>query len=81
MTDSLDEAVAAIAPEALDLSHRVHAHPEIAFEERDASRWTAELLERYGFEVAAPVGGLETAFTARWRGSRPGTRGARGASP
>ena len=72
MTDSLGEAVAAIAPEALDLSHRVHAHPEIAFEERDASRWTAELLERYGFEVAAPVGGLETAFTARWRGSRPG---------
>ena len=72
MTDSLEDAVAAIAPEALDLSHRVHAHPEIAFEERDASRWTAELLERHGFELEVPVGGLETAFTARWRGSRPG---------
>ena len=53
-------------PEALDLSHRVHANPEIAFEERQASRWTAELLERHGFEVTAPVGGLETAFVARW---------------
>jgi amidohydrolase len=75
MTDTaiaLDEAVAAITPEALDLSHRVHAHPEIAFEERQASRWTAELLERHGFDVTAPVGGLETAFTARWKGSRPG---------
>ena len=75
MTDTaigLEQAVAAITPEALDLSHRVHATPEIAFEERQASRWTAELLERHGFEVTAPVGGLETAFSARWRGSRPG---------
>ena len=75
MTDvaaSLDDAVRVITPEALELSHRVHATPEIAFEERQASRWTAELLERHGFEVTAPVGGLETAFTARWRGSRPG---------
>ena len=75
MTDTairLDEAVAAIAPEALDLSHRVHANPEIAFEERRASGWTAELLERHGFEITAPVGGLDTAFSARWAGSRPG---------
>jgi amidohydrolase len=75
MTDtavSLDDAVAAVTAEALELSHRVHATPEIAFEERSASRWTAEMLEGHGFEVTAPVGGLETAFTARWRGSRPG---------
>ena len=52
MTDTaigLEQAVAAITPEALDLSHRVHATPEIAFEERQASHWTAELLERHGF--------------------------------
>ncbi|HEX5040445.1 MAG TPA: amidohydrolase [Candidatus Limnocylindria bacterium] len=75
MTDTaigLEEAVAAIVPEALELSHRVHATPEIAFEERHASEWTAALLEKHGFEVTAPVGGLETAFTARWRGVRPG---------
>jgi amidohydrolase len=69
---SLERAVAAILPDALDLSHRVHANPEIAFEEHRASRWTAELLERHGFEVAAPVGGLETAFVARWRGREGG---------
>lgn len=68
----LDAAVEAILPEALDLSHRVHATPEIAFQEHRASRWTAELLERHGFEVVAPAGGLETAFVARWRGNRPG---------
>jgi len=75
MSDSLlglDDAVAAVLPDALALSHRVHATPEIAFEERQASRWTAELLERHGFEVGGPIGGLETAFVARWRGSSPG---------
>src|SRR5687767_5466490 len=70
--DPLGEAVAAIVSDALELSHRVHATPEIAFEERRAAAWTAELLERHGFDVTAPVGGLETAFVARWKGDRPG---------
>ena len=69
---TIDQAVEAVTPEALDLSHRVHATPEIAFEERQASQWTAELLERHGFEVTAPAGGLETAFVARWRGTGDG---------
>jgi amidohydrolase len=64
--------VDAVLPDAIELSHRVHGTPEIAYEERQASRWTAELLERNGFDVEAPVGGLETAFVARWRGGRPG---------
>ena len=68
----LDEAVAAILPDALELSHRVHANPEIAFQERQASEWTAELLRRHGFEVSAPAGGLDTAFVGRWRGERDG---------
>jgi amidohydrolase len=73
MTDvALGEAVDTIVPEALDLSHRVHAAPEVAFEEHNASRWTAELLERHGFELTVPAGGLETAFVARWSGTRPG---------
>lgn len=70
--DRLEAAVAAVTPEALGLSHQVHANPEIAFEERQASAWTAELLERHGFEVTRPAGGLETAFVARWPGRAPG---------
>ena len=70
--DPLGEAVAAVTSDALELSHRVHANPEIAFEERQAAAWTAELLERHGFDVTAPVGGLETAFAASWKGDRPG---------
>jgi amidohydrolase len=70
--DELGAAVEAIVPDAIDLSHRVHAHPEIAFEEREAAGWTAELLSRHGFTVEAPVAGLETAFVARRPGGRPG---------
>ena len=69
---ALQPAIEAVLPDALDLSHRVHATPEIAFEERQAAQWTAELLGRHGFEVTAPAGSLETAFVARWRGTRPG---------
>jgi len=69
---SLSDAVDSILPEALDLSHRVHAHPEIAFQEHQASTWTAELLARHGFAVTAPAGGLETALVARWQGAGPG---------
>ena len=71
-TDRLAAAVTQVTPEALDLSHRVHANPEIAFEEHQASAWTAELLERRGFEIKRPVGGLETAFVARWPGRAAG---------
>ena len=73
MTDAvLSRAVDAVLPEALELSHRVHAHPEIAFQERQAADWSAELLERHGFEITAPVAGLDTAFVARWVGDRAG---------
>ena len=73
MTEAtLDTAVDAVLSDALDLSHRVHATPEIAFEERQAAAWTAEMLERHGFEITAPTAGLETAFVARWVGERPG---------
>ena len=71
-TDRIAASVAEVLPEALDLSHRVHATPEIAYEERQAASWTAELLERHGFEITRPTAGLETAFVARRRGARPG---------
>ena len=70
--ESLERAVDEVTPDALDLSHRVHATPEIAFQEHQAAKWTAQLLERHGFEVTAPAGGLDTAFVARWEGSGDG---------
>lgn len=69
---TLLQAVDSVLPDALDLSHRVHDNPEIAFQERQASRWTAELLGAHGFDVTLPAGGLDTAFVARWSGHQPG---------
>jgi len=68
----LDAALESIRDEVLDLSHRVHATPELAFQEISASRWTRELLEQHRFAISAPLAGLETAFSARWVGSAPG---------
>ena len=49
----------------LDLSHRIHARPELGFEEESASRWLADALDAAGFEVQRGVCDLPTAFTAR----------------
>jgi len=56
----------ALAPALLDLSHTVHAHPELKFEEHQAACWASELTERHGFEVERGVAGLETAFVATY---------------
>jgi amidohydrolase len=55
----------------VELSRRIHAHPELAFAEHRAAAWCRHLLERHGFEVAE-VPGLETAFVATRRGAEPG---------
>jgi amidohydrolase len=52
------------------LSHRIHAHPELGFEEEQASTWLAEMLTDAGFTVDKGVCDLPTAFVAR-AGSGP----------
>jgi amidohydrolase len=70
------EAVEAARSEILDLSHRIHANPEPAFEEHQASAWVAEVLARHGFAVEHPVGSLATAVRGRLAGGL-GTDGPR----
>lgn len=60
---------AAIAIEAkrdvwLELSHRIHAHPELGHEEERAAAWVAEVLADDGFTVEKGVCDLPTAFKA-----------------
>lgn len=59
----------------LELSHRIHAHPEPAYEEHRASGWIAEILADRGFAVERPAGRLSTAIRATRTGGRanPGT--------
>ena len=56
--------VSAASGTLVELSHRIHAHPELNFEEERASRWVAEVLAEGGFRVEAGVADLPTAFVA-----------------
>ena len=49
----------------IDLSHRIHAKPELGFEEKESSEWVADALAGAGFQVTKPAFDLETAFVAR----------------
>jgi len=62
--------IEAARDEILDLSHRIHADPEPAFEEHHASAWIAEILARHEYEVTYPAGSLATAVRAVRRGGR-----------
>ncbi|HYH94075.1 MAG TPA: M20 family metallopeptidase [Candidatus Saccharimonadales bacterium] len=66
----LAAAVDAARAQIIDLSHRIHAQPEPAFEERQAATWIAEILRAHGYEVEHPAGSLETAIRAVRRGGR-----------
>lgn len=68
----LAAAVEAARPEIIELSHRIHAHPEPAFEEHQAATWIAESLRRHGYAVEHPAGSLSTAIRAVRRGGRGG---------
>jgi amidohydrolase len=52
------------------LSHRIHAHPELGFEEERASLWLEEMLSDAGMRVEPKAYDLSTAFVAR-AGSGP----------
>ena len=67
-------AVQAARPEILELSARIHANPEPAFEEHLAAAWCAEAIARHGFVVERPAGRLATAV----RGVLAGDRGSTG---
>jgi amidohydrolase len=48
----------------VELSHRIHEHPEIRFEEERSSAWCAEALSDAGFAIDSGVADLPTAFVA-----------------
>jgi amidohydrolase len=54
----------------VSLSHRIHGHPEIGFEEERASTWLCEALADSGFAVERGICQMPTAFLAR-AGSGP----------
>jgi amidohydrolase len=64
------EALRSVQAELVDLSHRIHANPELGYEEERAADWLCELLADSGFRVERGICDIPTAFTAR-AGSGP----------
>jgi amidohydrolase len=58
--DYLDE----MAPRLIQISHKIHANPEIAFEEHESMKLLADTAAAHGYGVERGVAGLDTAFIA-----------------
>jgi amidohydrolase len=59
------EKLDAVRGRLIELSHRIHAHPETGFEEENAAAWISEILSEAGFQVEIGICDLSTAFAAR----------------
>lgn len=47
-----------------ELNRFIFDHPEVGFREKESSKKLIEVLEKHGFQVINPLGGMETAFSA-----------------
>lgn len=64
------EKLDSVRARIIELSHKIHSHPETGFKETQASAWISEFLSAEGFRVENGICELPTAFMAR-SGSGP----------
>ena len=64
------DAVGDISDDLIRISRDIHAHPELAWQERHACSLLVPFLEAQGFRMQHPAYGIETAFRGEW-GSGP----------
>jgi amidohydrolase len=67
---SVEDAINRRRGDLIELSHSIHAEPELAFAEFKSCAKTQALVAEHGFEITAAPGGLDTAFRAEF-GSGP----------
>lgn len=68
--DRVEDAVRRRGADLVELSHAIHAEPELAFAEHRSCAKTQALVAERGFEITERAGGLDTAFRADF-GSGP----------
>ena len=70
--EQIGKEVDLLKVELLELSHKIHSHPEIGGEEHQAMAWQKEVLERHGFSVMSPYCGMATSYRAEFKGNGNG---------
>ncbi|MEN7531448.1 M20 aminoacylase family protein [Cupriavidus sp. DL-D2] len=73
---ALQKFIQTIAPEFVAIRHQIHAHPELAFEERRTSDLVAEQLAAWGYKVHRGLGTTGVVGTLK-KGSGSRTLGIR----
>ncbi|SDN24313.1 amidohydrolase [Paenibacillus sp. yr247] len=68
----IQQAVDARDTEMREIALKIHANPELAFNEYKAVHWLTEPLKKADFQVEMGIAGLETAFRASWSGGAGG---------
>ncbi len=63
----MNQTIQQMLPEMAAMSDNIFDHPELGFKEHHASKLLIDWLRAQGYELTAPVGGLETAFKATWQ--------------
>lgn len=58
------DRIDALAPELIDISHQIHAKPELAFQEHFAAALLADTLEKHDLPATRNAFGLDTAYAS-----------------
>jgi amidohydrolase len=65
-------AVDTLRADLIDVANRIHANPELGFQETAAAKLLTDTLEGHGLDVERGVAGLDTAFVATLQGREAG---------
>ena len=63
------QAIDSYREQAVSLSHQIHQHPELRFQERFACDLLTGAVRDLGLEVETEIGGLGTSFRAEFGGA------------
>jgi amidohydrolase len=66
MKNKIQAAVEKRSTEIKSLSRKIHANPELSFEEHQAQSWLTAPLAEAGFQIEKGLSGLPTSFRATW---------------
>lgn len=72
MYSKIEQAAKEFGSQFVELGRAIHSNPEVGFTEHEAQKNCTTLLKKHDFEVELGVGGIETAFKARFHGKLGG---------